>query len=522
MLKKLALPIILLVALLMRVWNFTTLAIWHDEAFSALLIRMPFDEMMRRIALDVHPPFYYWLLDVWANIFGHSLASLRGFSVLFGVATVFMLYVLIKKITQSQRLSLAAAALLAVNPFHIQYSLEARMYTLGTFLVVASTWVLLKALETNKWKWWLPYALLTTASALNHYFMFFSIAAQGLFVLVWWVKNYGKDFLRLRLRQAGHAWRWLGAYVLAAVLYIPWLPTFWKQFSQVQESYWIPKMDIWSVPLTIWKILLGGFQWAPQNVLIITAIIFLALLLIYFYKYRGMNYLFIGMMAIIPFVLAILVSLKTALFLDRYFIFAAMFITTILAASLLSIRYKKIGLGLLVAMLVGSVISYADGLKTIDAKNRPGMTAASQYIFDHYPIRCPQNVASAPEKVIVSSTFIYFSYQYYYELYFDQIRGASLACEMKITPEPILYLQGITHVNQLPHFSGTALLEDHDFVGNLSAFAKKGETVMLLWTTGFGGNKPEVPSNWQEMDEQKFPDVFNHRGEIFVTKYLIK
>src|SRR3989344_3360916 len=99
--KLLVLPLIIIAALVMRLWNYTAIALWHDEAFSALLIRMPFDEMMQRIALDVHPPFYYWLLRVWADFFGHSLASLRGFSVLFGALTVVMLYVLIKELWTS-------------------------------------------------------------------------------------------------------------------------------------------------------------------------------------------------------------------------------------------------------------------------------------------------------------------------------------------------------------------------------------------------------------------------------------
>ena len=96
--KKLLLPLILLTALLVRLWQFTAIALWHDEAFSALLIRMPFAEMMQRIALDVHPPFYYWLLRAWAYLFGEALWSLRGFSVFFGVATVLMIYVFVKSL----------------------------------------------------------------------------------------------------------------------------------------------------------------------------------------------------------------------------------------------------------------------------------------------------------------------------------------------------------------------------------------------------------------------------------------
>src|SRR3989344_7299075 len=189
--SKFLLPFIVILATFIRLRNNTAIALWHDEAFSALLIRMPFSEMMHRIGLDVHPPFYYWLLDIWAEVFGQSLYSLRGFSVFFGAATVFMIYLLIKKLTQKNYLALGAAALLAVNPFHIQYSLEARMYTLGTFLIAASTWVLVKSLESNKWRHWLTYAILTTATALTHYFLLFAIGAQAIYVLSWWFKKFG-------------------------------------------------------------------------------------------------------------------------------------------------------------------------------------------------------------------------------------------------------------------------------------------------------------------------------------------
>src|SRR3990167_1090258 len=105
--SKFLLPFIVILATFIRLRNNTAIALWHDEAFSALLIRMPFSEMMHRIGLDVHPPFYYWLLRFWADLFGHSLASLRGFSVFFGVATVFALYLLVKLMTNNNRLALS-------------------------------------------------------------------------------------------------------------------------------------------------------------------------------------------------------------------------------------------------------------------------------------------------------------------------------------------------------------------------------------------------------------------------------
>ena len=37
-------------------------SIWFDEAFGAYLIRFNFAEIFHYTSLDVHPPFYYWLL----------------------------------------------------------------------------------------------------------------------------------------------------------------------------------------------------------------------------------------------------------------------------------------------------------------------------------------------------------------------------------------------------------------------------------------------------------------------------
>ena len=83
-------------------------------------------------------------LRLWSDLFGHSLFPLRGFSVFFGIATIWAGYDFIKIVLQKESLALATALLLAVNPFQIQYVTEARMYTLGTFLLLISGYFLVK------------------------------------------------------------------------------------------------------------------------------------------------------------------------------------------------------------------------------------------------------------------------------------------------------------------------------------------------------------------------------------------
>ncbi len=62
----------------LRLFNLTKISLWHDEAFSALLIKYSWGEMFYRIGLDVHPPLYYVFLRFWHYIFGHSLFSMRA------------------------------------------------------------------------------------------------------------------------------------------------------------------------------------------------------------------------------------------------------------------------------------------------------------------------------------------------------------------------------------------------------------------------------------------------------------
>src|SRR3989344_5314756 len=203
--KKIVLPLILLLGLLLRLYHNTSIALWHDEAFSALYIKYSWAEMMHRIALDVHPPLYYIILRFWAYIFGDGLVALRLLSIIFGILTIYAGYLLVRQIFKNETWALIAAMALALNPFQIQYSLEARMYTLGTFLALISCYLLVRAMETNNKKHWVLYAVAIAAAVYTHYFLIFTVAAQCLYVLFVMVKNRKINYLAI------------GSYALSAI-----------------------------------------------------------------------------------------------------------------------------------------------------------------------------------------------------------------------------------------------------------------------------------------------------------------
>lgn len=487
----------LIISAVLRFYNNTAVALWHDEAFSALYIKYSWGEMIHRIILDVHPPLYYFLLRIWNYVFGWGLFSLRSFSIIFGVLTVWAGYKLVYYSLKDKRLALLAALLLAINPFQIQYSLEARMYTLGTFLALYSSYVLAKALENNKTKNWIWYGILVSACMYTHYYLIFTVIAQVLYVAHYIIKNRLINF-----QKQGILLKAVLSYILSIILYLPWIKPLLIQITRVQQSYWIPPMDKWAIPGTIWKMTFGG-QGINHTTLIISTLVTLFILLYYVFKTSGIAkwHIFYGLT--IPFVGALLLSLKTAIYLDRYFVFASLYLAILLSITMQNIGAKKLKTLLVILLVFASLFAFFKNWKDLDVKNlffersenrKPGIAAAAEYL---------NSTATNKDKIVVGSSFIFFTFKYY--------NHTGVA--------PLLYSTG--SLETIPHFSGTAILTNNDLILNYDNF-EKNQIIWLLWTTGFGGNKPNVPGNWTLISDRSFADTPGFKGEIFVTSYQIK
>lgn len=533
---------IILAGSILRLYDIAAISLWHDEAFSALLIRYPFGEMINRIILDVHPPLYYILLRVWDIILGDSLLSLRLFSAFFSVLTIYFAYLFVKTAFKNEKLALVSAAFIAINPFQIQYAAEARMYTLGAFLIMLSSWLLIKAMEFNnsaeiknaskpisrikKYKWWILYGTSAAAAIYTHYYLIFSVAAQALFVVFPALKNYG-----LKIQEWVKSENIKGAiiaYIISLILFLPWLPIFLRQLGQVEKSYWIPAMDRYSIPGTVFHLFAGANINTANVNLIVISLAFLAVLALALKREKNNYKRLIAFSFLIPFIAAIILSFKQSLYLDRYFVFAGLFYIIILALFIESITKKSLQNILLGILTLGSILLFAKSWQNINPAGKPGMAGASEYLFENI---------KPEDKVYVNSSFIFFTYKYYaYRNFFnggyptnfnpsEMIQENNIFSGYRVYPEyltPLLYTPGLTAMSQIPHFSGTALLTDYDLLTDFNKNTTLGENIWLVWTTGFGSGKPEVPKNWKQIDEAGFQDVFDYRGWIIVTKYRIQ
>ncbi len=122
---------VLLVAFLARAADLGNQPLWYDEAWSTWVAQWSFAESTIRVAADIHPPIHNWLLHLWVRLFDSSEFSARAPSAFAGLLTVAFVYALAFRLTGHRLAALLAAWLLAVNPYHIHYSQEARMYAVA-------------------------------------------------------------------------------------------------------------------------------------------------------------------------------------------------------------------------------------------------------------------------------------------------------------------------------------------------------------------------------------------------------
>jgi 4-amino-4-deoxy-L-arabinose transferase-like glycosyltransferase len=129
------------IAAALRLYGIGHQSLWFDEAYTAMLVKLPLGRMLSTIPKTESTPYLYYLLAwVWTHIFGRGAADLRALSALFGTAVVPVAYLATKRLIGNRRAAVSVAALAAFNPLLIWYSQEARAYEL---LVLTSACTLL-------------------------------------------------------------------------------------------------------------------------------------------------------------------------------------------------------------------------------------------------------------------------------------------------------------------------------------------------------------------------------------------
>lgn len=254
--------LIILLGAVLRLYNLSGESLWHDEAVTSQIAGLKFSELISWVinTNDNNPPLYYMIMHFWIYLFGNSEFSLRLPSAIFGTGSIFMIY-MVGRLMLSKPTSLIAALILAVSVFNIEYSQEARAYSLMAFLTLCSFYFYLKILGGSKSYFTAGYVLVSLLLIYSHFY--------GLFVLV--VQNVFSFTRFFEKRDVFSIKSWILIQLIIGLLFIPGFLIWFKDAAAIQKGFWLS-------PPAFYDIGVYAYHFSGRNYVLCVFLIILAAL----------------------------------------------------------------------------------------------------------------------------------------------------------------------------------------------------------------------------------------------------
>jgi mannosyltransferase len=190
-------------------------AYWVDEAISIGIASHPLSQLPHLLRQDGSPPLFYVILHFWVRLFGTSEPATHMLPLLISLIAVPVAYWSGTDLFD-RRAGLAAAALMATNPFLNWYSTETRMYTLVVVLAMVALTFAWKAMRDRRPADAAAAVVAFTSLLYTHDWCIYLVAVTGLVML--WLAWSRRDHVLIL---------WVvGCGVAAVTLWLPWLPVF--------------------------------------------------------------------------------------------------------------------------------------------------------------------------------------------------------------------------------------------------------------------------------------------------------
>jgi uncharacterized membrane protein len=276
--------VVLIVGIFFRFYNLGTKVYWHDEIYTSLRVtgytvaevtkqifngrvitREAFakfqslnpeknlGDTIKSLAVEdpQHPPLYYVITRLWAQIFGSSITAIRSLSAFISLLAFPCIYWLCRELFNVPlSLPYLAIALIAVSPIQLIYAQEAREYMLWVVTILVSSASLLRAIRLEfKWQLekeriftWGIYALTLALSLYTSLLSGFVAVAHGIYIIAM------KKF---------HWHKTVKAYSIASLTaflsFTPWILVVLANFSKFHDSTaWTATRSPWWAVIQSW------------------------------------------------------------------------------------------------------------------------------------------------------------------------------------------------------------------------------------------------------------------------------
>jgi len=174
---------VFLLGFILRVYRLGYQSFWTDEIITYSISRLQPGEILTTHLGRNFPPLYYLIVHPLLK-FGSHESLLRFPSLVFGSLCIPLLYLVLRK-WQGKTVALTGAIIMAISPFHVWYSQEARPYALLLFLSILAVYLLQLLIEKPENLWIrLCFIAVTTATFYVHYIAVAFIGFVGIYTLV--------------------------------------------------------------------------------------------------------------------------------------------------------------------------------------------------------------------------------------------------------------------------------------------------------------------------------------------------
>jgi hypothetical protein len=174
---------VLIAATALRLYGLNC-GLWLDEILTYVnYFKTPYGEIIvSHDALNQH-----FLYSLFAHtsflVFGDSAWSLRIPAVIFGVGSLWALYLFGRQVT-SAREALLSVTLLAFSYHHIWFSQNARGYTGLLLFTLLASWIFLRGLHESLLRTWVLYAIVAALGVYTHITMLFVIIGHFIIYII--------------------------------------------------------------------------------------------------------------------------------------------------------------------------------------------------------------------------------------------------------------------------------------------------------------------------------------------------
>lgn len=223
----LALGCILAVGLALRLAWLWDMELWWDEFLTIHRARLPLGALWSSLntqaafeaATDTSPPLHHIIVHFFL-LLGHHVATVKLASVVFGTASIAMIFAVGSRFF-GRLAGLLAAAYVALLQYHIAYSRDLRWYPFFYFFSLASLYAFTLCVTPGRARDAVLWVLASAAMLYTSYVAAPFLAGEALFALFvlwsWWREGRRAD-----------AWRFLKTMAVAGVglmlLYLPQVP----------------------------------------------------------------------------------------------------------------------------------------------------------------------------------------------------------------------------------------------------------------------------------------------------------